>query len=252
MTHERGNILFLILLAVVLFAALSYAVTSSMRGGGKDASDEQAKALAATLIQQGTELANAATRLKLINDCKNTELSFENDIVAGYSNSSAPVSKKCHFFDPAGAGMAWPAADSELFIPYADFDSGWIQNAGKFMFTGTIPVKNIGLTDTTPASNELVIYIPFITEKVCNAINASIGISIPPAEQIANFTGGDMHKFGPSGYDTLNNGILEQIGNENATNGQNVAGQSYGCITRADTGGTPPAHHAYYHVLVAR
>ena len=68
-TRQRGNILFLILLAVVLFAALSYAVTSQ-RDGGKNASGESAKSHASALLQYAALVENTVHRMVMVGGIK--------------------------------------------------------------------------------------------------------------------------------------------------------------------------------------
>lgn len=66
--HEAGNVLFLILIAVALFAALSYAVTQSSRGDGNDISDEQAKLIAGEILNYEVAIKTAAQRIKARGD----------------------------------------------------------------------------------------------------------------------------------------------------------------------------------------
>lgn len=66
---QQGNILFLILIAVALFAALSYAVTNSMRGGnGKNTSEDEIKIDAARVIQDCAILRQSVTRFMAVSD----------------------------------------------------------------------------------------------------------------------------------------------------------------------------------------
>lgn len=55
--QQTGNVLFLILIAVVLFAALSYAVTQSSRGGGNTAA-ESARLDASRILQWYAKMQN--------------------------------------------------------------------------------------------------------------------------------------------------------------------------------------------------
>ena len=65
MKFEQGNALFLILIAVALFAALSYAVTNSGRGGsGID--KEQAEIMAAQMMQFVSRIQMASQRYQII------------------------------------------------------------------------------------------------------------------------------------------------------------------------------------------
>jgi len=101
--HSSGNVLFLILIAVVLFAALSYAVTSSSRSGGNVDKEKNELAIS-NLMQQLTLLDQSIMRLKILNKCTDKEISFENTTVSGYSFATRD---KCKLFEPQGGGLNW-------------------------------------------------------------------------------------------------------------------------------------------------
>lgn len=102
---RQGNVLFLILLAVALFAALSYAVTQAGRSGGKNISDEQADLDQAVDENCEVSVNIAIDRLKLINGCRDDDISYE--LPDGTNeNANNPSDTSCFVFHPAGAGAS--------------------------------------------------------------------------------------------------------------------------------------------------
>lgn len=158
--RERGNVLFLILLAVVLFAALSYAVTNSMRGGGKDATPEKLEMQASEILQYATNIENVVTRLRLSQNCRDTQISFENTTVSGYANAGAPSTKNCHVFDQAGGGLSYqsPPAGS---------------GASEYYFSTEL-VNGIGTSASYSDGADLLILVPNLTLELCTLINNKI------------------------------------------------------------------------------
>ncbi len=108
MTKQNGNALFLILIAVALFAALSYAVTQSGRGGGNTDKEKQELAIS-ELAQYFALVEHEVQRLRIINGCTLEQISIEttdwprsDQQTLAASNTSAPADGRCHIFKPDG------------------------------------------------------------------------------------------------------------------------------------------------------
>lgn len=141
--RQKGNVLFLILLAVVLFAALAMAMKSSMRGGGRDAKAEIDALSAATNQQCQALIENSVVRLQMLNDCTTEQISYElSDGRA--ANPLAPPNKKCHVFDAKGAGATPCGAWAN---PAASIPTGIIQLGD----TTTIAMLSSGTYMTCPS-----------------------------------------------------------------------------------------------------
>ncbi len=107
---ESGNVLFLILIAVALFAALSYAISSSNRSGSGNISSETTLIDTSEIIQYSSALENAITYLRVTEQCTTEELSFErapfDGSDAAYINPSSPASFTCHLFNSKGGRVS--------------------------------------------------------------------------------------------------------------------------------------------------
>lgn len=246
--NQRGNILFLILLAVVLFAALSYAVTNSMRGGGNDGSKESADALAAQIIQYGALVEQSVQRLRLTNGCKDTQISFQNAIVSGYTNPNAPGNNACHVFDPAGGGLAWQ-----------DPPDGALATANEtYLFSGVDCIPQVGTgsdihcwSNGTNDDNELLMTLKGITEKVCASINERVRGTREIPVQDAVY-GNIFHPSNRANTTLMWKGDYSA---QNATTGGHhigtgIDGVPIGCYLKENS--TYGDAYGYYHTLIAR
>lgn len=161
--NQRGNVLFLILIAVALFAALSYAVTQSSRSGG-DSSRETNILNAAQLTQYPTSVRTAVLRL-VIDGFQDTGLLFNNPASAVGANEPFEI------FATIGGGAVYQNAPGEMM------QAGGINEDGEWAFNMNFEVPELGRTTVAGLSgNELIAFLPGVTESVCTRLNLEAGI----------------------------------------------------------------------------
>ncbi len=242
--HQSGNVLFLILIAVALFAALAYAVTSSTRNSGGSVSKDKAKANAAAIVQYATSLKNAVTRMKISNGCTDTTFDFTNPIYKvnngngiSSANSNAPANKSCHMFDPAGGAMVavLPPADA-INLNHISTATPNVAKPGHGAFQ-VLQVRGVGTDGAsgTESANDIVFWQSYLTKETCLAINDLLGVPNP---------GGDAPPGTATGSSgTYINGSLSgtKIQDDASLNGLAVA-----CRAGVDE------TYQFYYVLVER
>lgn len=179
--QQRGNILFLILLAVILFAALSYAVTQSLRGGGKDVSDEKAAALAAQIINSiglpEPELMRFMERQKL--GIHQIDFIGPHSTSSDSGNSPNCAAASCDFWSTDGAKVTPPilppsARNLDATAANCLVGGSYVPtalNGGIRPYMMIISASGVGST-----ASDLVLYYACVHPKICAEINIQEGL----------------------------------------------------------------------------
>lgn len=168
--HDSGNVLFLVLIAVILFAALSFAALRTSRSVG-DVSTEEARLQASKMYNYGIQIDTAVMRLRAGRDCPSDKIDFyntrwqkQNNTLLVSANPNAPADQSCNVFDGAGG-----AANLQIFpegiVPLPSTSA----TTGKegHPFIRAIPVAGFGESD----KNETILVVNGLNPAICAAIN---------------------------------------------------------------------------------
>ena len=140
---EKGNVLFLILIAVALFAALSYAVTQSTRSGSGSTSRETSLLNSASLTQYPAVLRTSVARMGL-NGVGVESLEFNPP-----ADFATLTSNNVGVFHPEGGGGVYQKAPSEVMVD---------GNLGTWYYNAEWTIPQIGV-DTVGTGNDVIAFL---------------------------------------------------------------------------------------------
>lgn len=158
---QGGNVLFLILIAVALFAALSYVVTQSTRSGGGSTEREKNILSSAQMTQYPTALRTSIIRMVLAG------VAIENVMFdAPGSPAFTSLSASQLVFHPQGGGATFQQGPAELSAS-GNSQLGWTYNA-------EFQVPGVGIDGT--GGNDVIAFLPGVSSGVCRQVNEELGI----------------------------------------------------------------------------
>lgn len=153
---QRGNVFFIILIGIVMFAALMFTFSRGVRQGTESMSGREAELAASDIVAYGQQIQRAVERI-LSRSISEEDLSFANAVDTSYTNPDCG-DNRCLVFHPEGGAATWkqPPDGAEGIYFFGPNRVGSADNA----------TKNIGTS-----ARDLVIMLPVNTQ-LCEAINA--------------------------------------------------------------------------------
>lgn len=178
--NQRGNVLILIFIAVALFAALSYAVSDGMRGGGSTITKEQARIGAGDILRSFQAIKEGYSYL-INQGCSIDDIAFDNP---------ATTNLNCQIFHVQGAGVSFPSQLEKYQVtPIAAPDTA---QTGTFVLNNAVAIQNLG---TSTAERQ--INLNFVNADICESVNKQLGYdftSVPAADSTPTY-GDDVTEF---------------------------------------------------------
>ena len=169
---QRGNVLFLILITVVLFAALSYAVTQSSQTG-VGSNDTGAGEVNAAQLNQFPNFVRAQTMRMMMRRIEVTDLEFNPP-----SEFGALTSTDVGVFHPS-------FGTNYVNAPASVMASG---GQGQWAFNMNFEIESIGTSQAGNfGGNDLIAFLPGVTASACLRVNELLTISAIPTINDASY-----------------------------------------------------------------
>lgn len=226
MTHQKrnsesGNVFFIVMVAVVLFAGLMFTFSRGARQGGDNLSAKQAEVFASDILNYAQRVERGVSRVYGRGFSENA-ISFQNEYISGYENTNC-TQTRCRVFHPEGGA-----------ISYKRLEDRWSRSQQNWVYTGENRVIGVGTDCTNNSCSDLIMVIEDVPTTICTAINEKLAIGPPiPTDDNIDLTPYD----GTFGYSASND-----IGDEDNT----LEEVRTACFQ--ETGG----NYYFYHVLLER
>jgi len=231
MFKNNGNALFLILIAVALFAALSYAVTNSGRGsGGVD--KEEASLLASRLMNLTSPINQELQKKNILYGIPYYAFDYSGESMILSRNNNC-TNNDCRLFVNNGGLPELPSQQSLRDTFGAD---DWSSSTRLLIYIAYAYVKDVG-----SSAPDVLLVIEGIDDAICAEINAHGQAGRTPVRM--GFSGQLAKITGPvSDFPPPNSVVIGE-----ADFSGRLAGETQGCFERQGT-----SDNYYYLVLKAR
>ncbi len=175
-----------LMVAISLFAALSFVVSENMRSGDPQmVSQEMAKNHASEILQYSSGVRRAVQAIK-IDGVDDTMISFETQLNSGYQNPGCPTDS-CKVFSPTGGGLSYVKPSEDWLAS----EHSAKDHYGTWLVTGSACIAGVGSggtdceSDADSNTEELVLILPYVRKPVCEELNKKAGFNLPDGVPLA-------------------------------------------------------------------
>gem|GEM_PF-496431 len=238
---QAGNVFVIILLGVFLFGSLMYMFSRNAQQGTGNLTKQQASIAAQEILNYARLVEGAVDRVRR-NGCSETEISFENDVVAGYEHTP-PARDECKVFDDAGGKVSYSEVSENFIDNSFQSKTGDVLRPWKeYRYTGHCSITEVGTNCSTSSCKELALNIHYINKEICLEINKNMNIAAvsgdAPVESISSPPGGMACAVFIGDFADTPNGV-----------DSGVPTAPTACLKVAESGND---YYFFYHVLLAR
>jgi len=189
---QAGNVFVIILAGVFLFGALMFTFSRSAQKGSGNLTKQQAKIAAQEILNYARAVEGAVDRVRR-NGCSESEISFDNAVVSGYSNPNAPPDGSCDIYGSNGGKLTWATPPDNASIEDNQY---YISAAHAVYGLGSSSTATFCISEADPSKcAELVIAVRKVREEICREINslllgdANIPVNSGGPNYASKFTG---------------------------------------------------------------